>query len=84
LPQASGRASELLFHGWKSPEIALGETWTVWGETDWKVNRWNPTRTSAIQSRSVVFNRGYVKFKISIYILFHEWSELHYFGFNLF
>jgi hypothetical protein len=28
--------------------------------------------------------RGYVKFKISIYILFPEWSELHYFGFNLF
>jgi hypothetical protein len=28
--------------------------------------------------------RGYIKFKISIYILFHEWSELHYFGFNLF
>jgi hypothetical protein len=28
--------------------------------------------------------RGYVKFKISIYILFHEWTEIHYFGFNLF
>jgi hypothetical protein len=28
--------------------------------------------------------RGYIKFKISIYILLHEWSELHYFGFNLF
>jgi hypothetical protein len=23
-------ASELPFHGWKSPEIAWGETWTVW------------------------------------------------------
>jgi hypothetical protein len=23
-------ASELPFHGWKSPEIAWGEIWTVW------------------------------------------------------
>jgi hypothetical protein len=23
-------ASELRFHGWKSPEIAWGEVWTVW------------------------------------------------------
>jgi hypothetical protein len=23
-------ASELLFHGWKSPEIAWGEIWTAW------------------------------------------------------
>jgi hypothetical protein len=23
-------ASELSFHGWKSPEIAWGEVWTVW------------------------------------------------------
>jgi hypothetical protein len=22
--------SELAFHGWKSPEIAKGEIWTVW------------------------------------------------------
>jgi hypothetical protein len=28
--------------------------------------------------------RGYVKFKISIYVLFHEWSEVHNFGFNSF
>jgi hypothetical protein len=23
-------ASELLFHGWNSPEIAWGDIWTVW------------------------------------------------------
>jgi hypothetical protein len=23
-------ASELAFHGWKNPEIAWGEIWTVW------------------------------------------------------
>jgi hypothetical protein len=30
LPQASGRASKLPFHGWKSPGIEWGKIWTVW------------------------------------------------------
>jgi hypothetical protein len=45
--------SELPFHGWKSPEeIAWGETElnSVFGLE--KVDRWNPIRTSAIQSSS--------------------------------
>jgi hypothetical protein len=42
-------ASELPFHGWKSPEISWGEIWTEFLE---KVDPWNPIRTSAIQSRS--------------------------------
>jgi hypothetical protein len=46
-------ASELPFHGWKSPEKshrARSELNSVFNLD--KVDRWNPIRTSAIQSRS--------------------------------
>jgi hypothetical protein len=45
-------ASELPFHGWKSLEIAWGEIWIEFCFRLGKVDRWNPIRTSAIQSRS--------------------------------
>jgi hypothetical protein len=47
-------ASELPFHGGKSPEIAWGEIWiefSVFGLE--KADQWNPIRTSAIQCRSL-------------------------------
>jgi hypothetical protein len=44
-------ASELLFHGWKSPEIARGSSELNSVFDLEKVDRWNPIRTSAIQSR---------------------------------
>jgi hypothetical protein len=44
--------SELPFYGWKSAEIAWGEIWTEFCFRLAKVDRWNPIRTSAIQSRS--------------------------------
>jgi hypothetical protein len=45
-------ASELSFHGWNSPEIAWGEIWIESCVRLEKVDRWNPIRTSTIQSRS--------------------------------
>jgi hypothetical protein len=44
--------SELPFHDWKSPEIAWSEIWIEFCVRYGKVDRWNPIRTSAIQSRS--------------------------------
>jgi hypothetical protein len=43
-------ASELPFHGWKSPEIAWDEIWIEFCVRLGNVYRWNPIRTSAIQS----------------------------------
>jgi hypothetical protein len=43
---------ELPFHGWKSPEIAWSEIWTEFCIRLEIVDRWNPIRTSAIQSSS--------------------------------
>jgi hypothetical protein len=37
LLQASGGASELPFHGWKGPESAWGEIWTVWQK---RIGKW--------------------------------------------
>jgi hypothetical protein len=45
-------APELHFHYWKSPKIAWGEIWIEFVFGLEKVDRWNPIRTSAIQSRS--------------------------------
>jgi hypothetical protein len=45
-------ASELRFHGWKRLEISWSEIWIEFCVRLGKVDRWNPIRTSAIQSRS--------------------------------
>jgi hypothetical protein len=39
-------------HGMKNPEIAWGEIWIEFYVRLGKMDRWNPIRTSAIQSRS--------------------------------
>jgi hypothetical protein len=45
-------ASELPFHGRKSPQIAWSEIWTEFYVRLGKVDRWNRIRTPAIHSRS--------------------------------